>query len=292
MGTMDAFKSMSLDVVSNEGIFPIEMENYQPTEDTNKTRETNSADSSPLMQSDMPDLVPVAGKLSGSDIDDHAETKSSHSSSANASDLFEDLMSSLSSVKDIAEVNDEHKEELHKIASTLRKKESKLREKSNQLERRLETAESTNARLMEENGELKTEIDSLEAEISETQDRFHEEDAKELRRLRSGMAALAKTCRAFHLKLKKSERKSGQLKMQNEELKAAVKGATSANSSSSSEDENVDDKELAPRRKKSSRTGVAVVDPSEASSTSDMLTSAAIFSAVLVAGTFVVSKFK
>ena len=59
-----------------------------------------------------------------------------------------------------------------------------------------------------------------------------------------------------------------------------------------SEDENVDDKELAPRRKKSSRTGVAVVDPSEASSTSDMLTSAAIFSAVLVAGTFVVSKFK
>ena len=59
-----------------------------------------------------------------------------------------------------------------------------------------------------------------------------------------------------------------------------------------SEDENAEDKELAPRRKKSSRTGVAVVDPSEASSTSDMLTSAAIFSAVLVAGTFVVSKFK
>ena len=60
-----------------------------------------------------------------------------------------------------------------------------------------------------------------------------------------------------------------------------------------SEDEkDEDEKESAPRRKKSSRTGVAVVDPSEGSSTSDMLTSAAIFSAVLVAGTFVVSKFK
>merc|ERR1712150_70864 len=151
----------------------------------------------------------------------------------------------------------------------------------------------TCSRLMEENGELKTEIESLETEISETQDRFHEEDAKELRKLRSGMAALAKTCRAFHLKLKKAERKSGHLKMQNEELKAAVKGATSPNSSSSSGDEkDEDEKESAPRRKKSSRTGVAVVDPSEGSSTSDMLTSAAIFSAVLVAGTFVVSKFK
>ena len=59
-----------------------------------------------------------------------------------------------------------------------------------------------------------------------------------------------------------------------------------------SEDENADDKDQAPRRKKSSRTGVAVVDPSEGSSTSDMLTSAAIFTAVLAAGTFVVAKFK
>jgi hypothetical protein len=47
------------------------------------------------------------------------------------------------------------------------------------------------------------------------------------------MASLAKTCRAFHLKLKKAERKSGQLKMQNDELKAAVKGATSIDSTSS-----------------------------------------------------------
>ena len=67
----------------------------------------------------------------------------------------------------------------------------------------------------------------------QTQDRFHEEDAKELRRLRSGMAALAKTCRAFHLKLKKAERKSGELKIKNDELKAAVKSGASLESSSS-----------------------------------------------------------
>ena len=47
------------------------------------------------------------------------------------------------------------------------------------------------------------------------------------------MASLAKTCRAFHLKLKKAERKSGQLKMQNDELKAAVKGGTSVDLTSS-----------------------------------------------------------
>ena len=47
-----------------------------------------------------------------------------------------------------------------------------------------------------------------------------------------------------------------------------------------------------PRKKKSSRTGVATVNPAEASSTSDMVTSAAIFSAVLVGGTFLLSKFK
>ena len=47
------------------------------------------------------------------------------------------------------------------------------------------------------------------------------------------------------------------------------------------------------RRRKSARTGVAEVDPSEAGiSTSEMLTSAAIWSAVIVAGTLVVSKFK
>ena len=69
--------------------------------------------------------------------------------------------------------------------------------------------------------------------LLQTQDRFHEEDAKELRRLRSGMAALAKTCRAFHLKLKKAERKSGELKIKNDELKAAVKSGASLESSSS-----------------------------------------------------------
>ena len=65
------------------------------------------------------------------------------------------------------QAKEEHKEELEKIASILRKKEVKLKDKSNQLERRLEMSESTCSRLMEENGELKTEIESLETEISE-----------------------------------------------------------------------------------------------------------------------------
>ena len=60
----------------------------------------------------------------------------------------------------------------------------------------------------------------------------------------------------------------------------------------SSDEENDNDKSEAPRRKKSSRTGVAELDPAEGSNASDMLTSAAIFGGVLAAGMFVVSKFK
>ena len=60
----------------------------------------------------------------------------------------------------------------------------------------------------------------------------------------------------------------------------------------SSDDEDTRDMLEAPRRKKSSRTGVAEVDPSEGRSTSDMLTSAAIWGSVLVAGTFIASKYK
>lgn len=51
--------------------------------------------------------------------------------------------------------------------------------------------------------------------------------------MRTGMGALAKACRTFHLKLKKAERKSGKLKAQNDELQAAVKGAASSQPSSS-----------------------------------------------------------
>ena len=59
-----------------------------------------------------------------------------------------------------------------------------------------------------------------------------------------------------------------------------------------SDENDVDEKPDAPRRKKSSRTGVAAVDPAEAGNTTDMLTSAAIFAGVLGAGVFVISKFK
>merc|ERR1712173_5282 len=103
---------------------------------------------------------------------------------------------------------------------------------------------------MEENTELKTEVDALENEITETQDRFTEQDAKELKRMRSEMAALARTCRTFHLKLKRAERKSGKLKAQNEELSQEVEAVRAASSS---------------------RTGVAA----EASNRTEMWTSAA-----------------
>ena len=51
--------------------------------------------------------------------------------------------------------------------------------------------------------------------------------------MRTGMASLAKACRTFHLKLKKAERKSGELKLQNDELQAAAKGEVSSQCSSS-----------------------------------------------------------
>ena len=65
------------------------------------------------------------------------------------------------------QVDGERREELAKIASTLRRKEGKLKDKANQMERRLEMSESTCSRLLEENSELKTEIESLEGEIVE-----------------------------------------------------------------------------------------------------------------------------
>ena len=81
--------------------------------------------------------------------------------------------------------------------------------------------------------------------------------------MRSEMAALAKACRSFHLRLKRAERKSGQLRAQNEELSQEVEAV------------------------KGARTGVAT-----GSSRTELLTSAAIWSAVLVAGFTIVSKLK
>ena len=48
----------------------------------------------------------------------------------------------------------------------------------------------------------------------QVQDRFHEEDATEWKRLRTEVKTMAKTCRNFQLKLKKAEEKSSKLKEQ------------------------------------------------------------------------------
>ena len=144
----------------------------------------------------------------------------------------------------------------------------------------MENSESTCSILKEENSDLKAEIEELEREIMEIQDRFHEEDAKELCQLRSGLASLAKMCRGFHIKLKKAERKGRQLKLQNDELKAFVQRASSTDSSSSS-----DEKEKENGEKDQ-------VDPVEATSSKGMFTFVAISSAVFVGGSFLLSKFR
>ena len=101
---------------------------------------------------------------------------------------------------------------------------------------------------------------------SQTQDRFAEQDAKELKRLRSEINALSRTCRTYHLKLKKAERRSGRLQAQNEELSQEVEAVRSV------------------------RTGVAVEETP--TSRTEMLASAAIWSAVLLAGFHIVKNLK
>ena len=56
----------------------------------------------------------------------------------------------------------------------------------------------------------------------QTQDRFSQQDAKELRRMKTEIAGLSRACRTFHLKLKRAERKSGRLEKENEELSQEV----------------------------------------------------------------------
>ena len=78
------------------------------------------------------------------------------------------------------------------------------------------------------------------------------------------MSVLSKACRTFHLKLKKAERQSGKLKAENKELIQEVEAV------------------------KSSRSGVAT----GGSSSLEMLTSTAIWSAVLLAGFSIVKNLK
>ena len=97
---------MVLDIVSDEGIFPIDIEDVQTIEKSHSPEDGEiSSDTtiSSSRMSDMPDLVKIQEKrnYSGSELD---ETKSSHSSSANASELLDDLMSTMTNITDIGEV--------------------------------------------------------------------------------------------------------------------------------------------------------------------------------------------
>merc|ERR1719362_2309512 len=73
---------MVLDIVSDEGIFPIDIEDVQTIEKSHSPEEgeiSSDATHSSSRMSDMPDLVKIQEKrnYSGSELD---ETKSSHSS--------------------------------------------------------------------------------------------------------------------------------------------------------------------------------------------------------------------
>ena len=63
-----------------------------------------------------------------------------------------------------------------------------------------------------------TQIDFLH----QVQDRFHDEDAVEWKRMRSEVKSMAKVCRNFQLKLKKAEERTGKLKAENVQLARSV----------------------------------------------------------------------
>ena len=58
--------------------------------------------------------------------------------------------------------------------------------------------------------------------IFQVQDRFHDEDAVEWKRMRTEVKSMAKACRSFQLKLKKAEHQSGKLKAENAQLARSV----------------------------------------------------------------------
>ena len=104
---------MVLDVVSDGGIFSLEMDNH-PILDKhhllNEELSNEQDDSNPLVLSDMPDLVQIEAKPhSEIESDENAEKmediKSSQASSVNASDLLEDLMTTITTSEDCSEVN-------------------------------------------------------------------------------------------------------------------------------------------------------------------------------------------
>jgi len=121
--------------------------------------------------------------------------------------------------------------------------------------------------LEEENCDLKTAIESLEMEILEVEDRFHDEDSVEWKRMRTEVKSMAKMCRTFQLKLQKAEKKSIKLKAENAQLARNVK------------------KDLR-RRHQSLPTlsSDSSSPPASQGGSNEMVKNAVIFGAVLVAG--------
>lgn len=158
-------------------------------------------------------------------------------------DHFQINSSDLGSLDSSTPVNMEP-EKLAPVFNKLRRKERSLRLKSQELENKLEMSETHCYALVEENCELKTAIESLETEILEVcdrrgvtqqssskimeplifqvQDRFHDEDAAEWKRMRTEVKSMAKACRSFQLKLKRAEQQSGKLKAENAQLARSV----------------------------------------------------------------------
>ena len=59
-------------------------------------------------------------------------------------------------------------------------------------------------------------------QIIQVEDRFHDEDSVEWKRMRTEVKSMAKVCRTFQLKLKKAEEKSIKLKAENAQLVKSV----------------------------------------------------------------------
>eukprot|EP00094_Tigriopus_californicus_P012114 TCALIF_11706-PA protein Name:"Protein of unknown function" AED:0.03 eAED:0.03 QI:0/1/0.88/1/1/1/9/75/882 len=90
------------------------------------------------------------------------------------------------------------------------------------LAQRLANTQTNCQHLEGTNANLKSEIQNLENELLEAQDHFNEKDYKEWKRLRKDLGAMAKSCRNFQLKLRRSQMKSNELRVVNKELSSNV----------------------------------------------------------------------
>jgi len=93
-----------------------------------------------------------------------------------------------------------------------------LQDKLDNFERKLEDSESYVYQLLEENIDMKTEMETLEVEISEAQDHFRDNDAREFKKTKWELETMSKSIRNLQLKLKKAQLKAALLRQEKEEL--------------------------------------------------------------------------